>query len=534
MNSGSRLLTRSPTSAKVAVCPPTWARAGTGPEHGRDHLGAEPLDRVERGAVLRSGGRERDERRDAGVGVDLGRCDGGDAPVGRIALASGSTTLGSLRDVDGDDQRPVDARPEAVGDEVVGPTLGAVLRQGALVGEAELQRQHRRGQRQQHDRDADGVRPGVPGHVPTPAPPAQALSARRRRRFASAPEAVDPVPRETEERRQQGDRGDHHDQHDHRDGDAGGGHERHAGDGEAEDRDDDGAAGEDDGLTGGGDGPADRLLDGQAAGEVLAVPGDEEQRVVDPDAEADHAADLRRPARDVDQVGDQRHRADAEGEAEERHPDRQAHRDDRPERDEQDDDRGDQADQLADARSPAPRRRRTGRRRSRPAAGSPRRSPATERLEVLQVAGSSSSSTGYWTRIRATRPSAEIACRLSRADRAHRVAGPTTADGVCTSASAAARVRGVEERRVLVAWRQHHLSGEPGPVRPGRRQQVGGLLRVEARRPERVLELLAERARRADDDHRHDEPGPDDGPRAPGGEATQPVQSMRHDGVLLR
>ena len=83
MNSGSRSLTRSPTSAKLAVWPPTWARAGLPVEHGREHVGPEPLDRVERGVVLRSGGRERDQRRDAGVGVHLGGRDGGDARVGR-------------------------------------------------------------------------------------------------------------------------------------------------------------------------------------------------------------------------------------------------------------------------------------------------------------------------------------------------------------------------------------------------------------------------------------------------------------------
>ena len=56
-------------------------------------------------------------------------------------------------------------------------------------------------------------------------------------------------------------------------------------------------------------GSASRLLDRHAAGEVLSVTGDEEQGVVDADAQADHAGHLRRPARDLDQVGDQRHRA---------------------------------------------------------------------------------------------------------------------------------------------------------------------------------------------------------------------------------
>ena len=97
-------------------------------------------------------------------------------------------------------------------------------------------------------------------------------------------------PGEPEEGRQQGDRGQHHDQDDDGDRDPAGGQERDAGDRQPEDRDDDGAAGDHHGPTGRGDGPSDRLLDGQPAGEVLPVPGDDEQRVVDPDSEPDHAA----------------------------------------------------------------------------------------------------------------------------------------------------------------------------------------------------------------------------------------------------
>ena len=65
-------------------------------------------------------------------------------------------------DVDGDDQRPVGAGAEALGDQVVGPPLGAAVRQRPLVGEAQPQRQHRRGEGEQQDRAADGVAPGVP------------------------------------------------------------------------------------------------------------------------------------------------------------------------------------------------------------------------------------------------------------------------------------------------------------------------------------------------------------------------------------
>ena len=59
----------------------------------------------------------------------------------------------------------------------------------------------------------------------------------------------------------------------------------------AQQGDDDGDAGEDHGPAGGVDGVAGAVLGLHALVEVLAVPGDDEQRVVDADAEADHDGD---------------------------------------------------------------------------------------------------------------------------------------------------------------------------------------------------------------------------------------------------
>ena len=166
---------------------------------------------------------------------------------------------------------------------------------------------------------------------------------------------------------------------------------------------------------------------------------------------------------------------------------------------------------------------------------------APSALRFSRSTGSSSSSTGYWTRIRATRPSCETS-PLVTADSGPAASAPAGSpaestwgradDGCLYLGQRSARLRRAEERRVRIAWCQHHLGREAGPVRPGVREQVGGLLRVEPRRSERVLELLPERARRAEDEHRHDEPGPDDGPGAAGREAPQPVQSMRHRDLL--
>jgi hypothetical protein len=158
------------------------------------------------------------------------------------------------------------------------------------------------------------------------------------------------VPCEAQERRQQGDRDEDHDQHEHRDGDAGSRHERYAGDGEPEDRDDHRAACEGHRMPGGGDRPADRFLDRHPAREELAVPHHDHEGVVDAHSQADHDAHHRSEARDLDDVRDQRHRADSDRQPEQSHADRQAHGDERSECQQQHDHRGDQADQLAEAR----------------------------------------------------------------------------------------------------------------------------------------------------------------------------------------
>ncbi len=66
----------------------------------------------------------------------------------------------------------------------------------------------------------------------------------------------------------------------------------------AEQGDADGGPGEDDGAAGGGDGGLGGLGDGEAAFEAPAVPGDDEERVVDADAEAHEHAEHRGEVRD--------------------------------------------------------------------------------------------------------------------------------------------------------------------------------------------------------------------------------------------
>ena len=87
---------------------------------------------------------------------------------------------------------------------------------------------------------------------------------------------------------------------------------------------------------------ASRLL--QPLVEAVAEAGEDEERVVDADAEPDHQRQLRRELGRVEDVGAERDQAEADAEREQRGEDRQAHRDDRAEGEQQDHDRREQAD----------------------------------------------------------------------------------------------------------------------------------------------------------------------------------------------
>jgi hypothetical protein len=285
----------------------------------------------------------------------------------------------------------LEAGPERRAREVVGLTGAGALGEVALVGEAEAQVEHGHRQQQEergrHDRDLpravldeaaplvrqglaqrlllarwefgaqrcvgergdqhdDGDRHADEQRLDPEAEPEQC----QRHEAGSddtAPAAhLDPSLREAEQRRQQRDRGDHRDEH--RDGGTGGEavDERQPHDEHAEQRDDDREPGEDDGPTGGVDGGARRLLGVEPRLQTLAVAGDDEQRVVDADADADHGAERDGEVGDRHHVRQQRDDAGADADAEQRDPDRQAHRQHRAERDDQDDDGEREADQL--------------------------------------------------------------------------------------------------------------------------------------------------------------------------------------------
>ncbi len=160
-------------------------------------------------------------------------------------------------------------------------------------------------------------------------------------------ELVDLGSGQPEQARQQRDRSQHRHHDGQCDGDTHGGHRREAGEEESEDGDHHGRAGEQHGLPGGGVRGSGRVLDAHALVQVLTVAGDDEQCVVDADAETDHHAQDQRELGDVHEGGEHADAGGADEQAHECSDDRQAHGDDGAEGDQQHDDGDGDADELA-------------------------------------------------------------------------------------------------------------------------------------------------------------------------------------------
>ncbi len=139
---------------------------------------------------------------------------------------------------------------------------------------------------------------------------------------------------------------DHHgDGERRRDGDAL--HERQPDEQESEQRDDHGDAGEHHGAAAGVDRRDHRVFDARPAFEVLSIAGDDEQGVVDADAQADHRHHRGGEVGHRDDVAGERHERGGDAEAEQGDADRQAHGEHGAEGEDQDDHRRDQAVDLA-------------------------------------------------------------------------------------------------------------------------------------------------------------------------------------------
>ena len=186
-----------------------------------------------------------------------------------------------------------------------------VRRVVAGVGEPQTHAQRRRGQRKQKRGGRDRGGPGTPLDRVAPARRGRLAVALGLQRPAQEREAqaVDLRTEVGEERRQQGDRGEHHDQHRERGRDGDAVHVGQAGQEQAEDGDHHGAAGDDHAAPGGGDRLDHRVVAVLAVVQRRAEPGQDKQRVVDADADADQARHGRGPVRHVDDVGQQHDQA---------------------------------------------------------------------------------------------------------------------------------------------------------------------------------------------------------------------------------
>ncbi len=318
---------RSEMSMNAAVEPPTVdLHAGAG-DCGRDHVATQPGDEVARrrrpGATTWAApGSPRCSRPGSCRGAPTAATSGSASPTaattGRSAAAPPEGTSATS------EQRAVEALAEARAEQVVGPALGRRRRERSRVGLAEPHRQRRRGEREQDDEAGDQVAPRAVArrasaqrtHMPWRTR-SGCISASTWLRFTQGSRRLLIfVPGEPEQRGEQRDRGDAPRPRRR---------PRSAkpivvtvgmpGDDEPADRDHDGGPREHDRHARGAVGVTGGFGDGHPGRELLAVAGDDEQRVVDADAEPDHRGDRRGDLGDVEEVredGDRR-QPDARG-----------------------------------------------------------------------------------------------------------------------------------------------------------------------------------------------------------------------------
>jgi hypothetical protein len=170
----------------------------------------------------------------------------------------------------------------------------------------------RGGQHAEHQEAGQGGEDRPSLHGPAPGGPPL--------RPGGAPHARDPQPvdggaGEAQHRGQQGHGGGQHGEHGEGHGDGRAPHVLEAHGAEAEQRDQDGPAGEQHGPARGPGRLGHRPLGAAALGERAPVAGDDEQRVVDAHADADHRGQHRAPVGDVEEPGHQHGQAGADPQA---------------------------------------------------------------------------------------------------------------------------------------------------------------------------------------------------------------------------
>jgi len=253
------------------------------------------VDEVAGGLILGLAGGDRSDEPGVPRGVERGRRDRPDPGIGRHGCDDRVERgrVGDVAEVDRDQQWPVETLTEPGGQQVVGPAVGGGRGIGAGVGLAEPHVEHRDRQRHEHCGRGDGTAPGVVGDPVGPAHPA-AVPCALDGWGVAAGSWEHPVTGESEQCRQEGDGDEHGDRDDDRGRIAQRGDERDPGELEAEDGYHHGAAGDHHRLARRGVRLADRLDDVHPLGELVSMPAEDEQRVVDADPEPDHGPEPRR------------------------------------------------------------------------------------------------------------------------------------------------------------------------------------------------------------------------------------------------
>ena len=255
--------------------------------------------------------------------------------------------------VDDDRDRPVEARPESLGEQVVRAPSGLLRRLRALVGRAEPDEPGRRGERE-HERASTTGKTIFAFRVTNR--PQRATSVRSRPASESSSfgqerelEPVDLVAEQPQHRDQERVREEHGRQHAERAADPELRHEVEPEEREPADADRDREAREEHGAAGGGAGLAGCVLRRQPFVQQLPEPRHDEERVVDPDAEPDHRDEDRRDRVDVGQAREDEEQEERRRERDDREHDRDERRHERPEDDQQHDDRREETEQLGGA-----------------------------------------------------------------------------------------------------------------------------------------------------------------------------------------
>ena len=317
------------------------------------------------------------------------------------------------------------------------------------------------------------------------------------------------LPVNISKRGKQRERGGEHEQHAERSRDRGAVEEADAEREHAEQRDHDRGAGEEDRPSGRVHRQLERALHVAAVLAVgVAEARDDEEGVVDADAEPDHQRELGGEVDHVDEVAAEPDHAEAGAEAEERRHDRQAHREQRAEAEQQDDHGGQEADsgREADARLlglldrlAAELDLQGGRAR-----GLGRRDHAVDRRLRQLVRALVELDGGEADR-----------ARLRDGVRAGRV-GAHDAGDVRQTRDAHEQRRDHRARRrvgeLAVRRPEDDLVGVAGLRREAALEQVDRALRVGVRKREVVRVPLADRLRDGEDADGEDDPGDDDDP----------------------